>query len=77
MVVHPGTLLSEKLKDLKMEPQDFAHRTGLSESKILELIKGKQKVTPDIAIRFQNAIQVPANFWLKSQRLFDQFNPSY
>ncbi len=71
-VSHPGIDLSEKLNELGMGPKEFALRTGKPEKTISAIIKGNSSITPDMAIQFENALKIPANYWLTRQYHFDE-----
>ena len=70
---HPGETLSEKLDEINMGPKEFALRTGKPEKTINAVLKGESAVTPDMAILFENVLQIPARFWLKRQYEYDEF----
>jgi addiction module HigA family antidote len=71
--LHPGTTLKEKLEELKMTPQELAEKTGLSVDVILGIIDKKGSITPEIAVRLENALDIPASFWLAKQTNYNMF----
>jgi len=73
IVFHPGETLEEKLEELGMGPKEFALRTGKPEKTITAILKGESSITPEMAVKFENVLQIPAHFWLKSQRAFDEY----
>ena len=56
-----------------MGPTDFGIRTGLPEKTICEIIEGESSITAEMAIQFERVTKIPANFWLSSQRLYDEY----
>jgi addiction module HigA family antidote len=72
-VSHPGTTLAEKLNELGMGPKEFAIRTGKPEKTIIAILKGNSSITPDMAVQFENALKIPAHFWLNRQHQYDEF----
>jgi HTH-type transcriptional regulator / antitoxin HigA len=70
---HPGDTLAEKLEELSMGPKEFALRTGKPEKTIIAILKGKSSITPEMAIQFEHALQIPAHFWLNKQRSYDDY----
>lgn len=72
-VLHPSVSLSEKLEELGMGPKEFAVRTGKPEKTITAILKGESSITPDMAVQFENALQIPARFWLNKQRQYDEY----
>lgn len=70
---HPGETLEEKLEEMKMGPKEFSVRTGKPEKTINAVLKGESSITPDMAILFEDVLQIPARFWLKQQYEYDEF----
>ncbi len=73
IVFHPGETLAEKLEELGMGPKEFAVRTGKPEKTIIAILNGESSITADMAVLFENVLHIPANFWLNSQRHFDEY----
>lgn len=73
IVFHPGVTLAEKLEELNMGRNEFAIRTDKPEKTILAVIKGDSSITPDMAIRFEHVLKIPAYFWLKRQADYDEY----
>jgi len=73
IVFHPGETLAEKLDELNMGRNEFAIRTDKPEKTILAVIKGESSITPDMAIRFEHVLKIPAYFWLKRQADYDEY----
>ena len=71
-VSHPGITLSEKLDELNMGPKEFAVRTGKPEKTVTAILKGESAITPDMAVLFENVLQIPARFWLQRQLQYDE-----
>jgi HTH-type transcriptional regulator/antitoxin HigA len=71
-VPHPGIDLEEKLEELGMGPLEFAVRTGKPEKTIHDVLNGRSAITPDMAVQFENALGIPAHYWLQRQRSFDE-----
>lgn len=70
---HPGETLHEKLMELGMGPKEFAVRTGKPEKTIIAVLKGKSSLTPDMAVRFEIVLGIPARFWLSMQRTYHEY----
>lgn len=71
-VTHPGMDLREKLEELQMSPKEFAIRSNKPVKTISEVINGKSAITPEMAVQFENVLQIPARYWLKRQYLYDE-----
>lgn len=70
---HPGETLAEKLEEMEMGPKEFALRTGKPEKTIIAILNGESSITPDMAVQFENATKIPANFWMNHQRSYDEY----
>lgn len=70
---HPGETLAEKLEEIHMGPKEFALRTGKPEKTIIAVLKGESAITPDMAVQFENATMIPANFWMNHQKAYDEY----
>ncbi len=73
IVFHPGETLAEKLNELQMGVKEFAVRTNKPEKTIITILKGKSSITPEMAVKFENVLNIPAHFWLNLQRNYDEF----
>lgn len=63
----PGSLLRKQLKDRGLTQRKFAEEVEISPSHISEIISGKRSVSKAIAIKFQEALGIPAKEWLGLQ----------
>lgn len=72
-VPHPGVILEEKLQEMGMSIKEFALRTDKPEKTIIAVINGTSAITSEMAIKFENATQIPANFWMRHQLHYDEF----
>ncbi len=70
---HPGETLEEKLQEIGMGPKEFGIRTGIPEKTVYAIIKGESSITTEMAVQFESVTKIPANFWLNSQRLYDEY----
>ncbi|MCD4795035.1 MAG: HigA family addiction module antidote protein [Bacteroidales bacterium] len=73
IVFHPGETLAERLDELGMGPKEFAVRTGKPEKTITAILTGRSSITPEMAVQFEKVLQIPANFWTKAQRAYDEY----
>ncbi len=73
IVFHPGETLQEKLDEMGMGPKEFSLRTGKPEKTIIDVLKGRSSITSEMAILFENVLQIPAHFWLNMQRAYDEY----
>lgn len=73
-VSYPGETLEEKLQEIGMGPKEFAIRTGKPEKTITAVLNGTSSITSDMAIQFENVLNIPAHFWLNNQLSYDEYN---
>ena len=66
----PGATIKEQLLDRGLSQKEFALRMGMSEKHISELINGKVQLTPDVAVRLEMVLGVPAKFWNKLEATY-------
>lgn len=59
----PGATIKEQLLDRGLSQKEFAVRMGMSEEHISRLINGEVQLTPDVAIRLEMVLGIPAKFW--------------
>ena len=59
----PGATIREQLIDRGMKQKEFARRMDMSEKHISRLINGEVQLTPDVAMRLEMVLGVPAQFW--------------
>ena len=59
----PGATIKEQLVDRGMSQKEFADRMGMSQKHISHLINGEVQLTPDMALRLEMVLGVPAQFW--------------
>lgn len=59
----PGATIREQLNDRGMSQKEFAARMDMSEKHISKLINGDVQLTPDVAVRLEMVLGVPAKFW--------------
>ena len=65
---HPGEMLLEEfLVPLGVSQVDFAKRIGVSYVRLNAIVKGRRGVTPNTALRLQQATGMDAEFWLGLQ----------
>jgi addiction module HigA family antidote len=69
--IHPGETLAETMEALGMSPEDLAQRGGIPLAHIHDLLAKRASITPVVATALELVLQVPANFWMTSQRNYD------
>ena len=64
-------LLEKFLTPLEISQSAFAGQTGVSFTRLYEVLNAKQSVTTDTALRLAEVTGVSASFWLGVQRARD------
>ena len=69
---HPGEMLREEFLDpLGIAQTEFAERIGVSYERLNALVNGRRGVTPNTALRLEQATGMDADFWLGLQADWD------
>ena len=68
---HPGTILREELKERGIKQKVFAEMIGMRPSHLNALLHGARNISPQVATRIENALQIPARVWLNLQSNYD------
>jgi addiction module HigA family antidote len=69
---HPGTLLREDVfAPLKLTISDGAARLAMSRVALSRVLNGKAGISPDLAIRLEQAGVSSARFWMALQTNYD------
>jgi len=70
--VTPGEiLLGEFLEPLGVTQRDFSKAIGVTPAYVSDIIHGRRGVSPEMALRFEAALKMPARFWLTAQLACD------
>lgn len=66
----PGATIKEQLLDRGLSQKEFSLRMGMSEKHISRLINGEVQLTPDVAVRLEMVLGIPAKFWNKLEATY-------
>lgn len=70
--IHPGEVLKEEFLDpMGISAYRLAKDTGIPQTRISEIVKGRRRITADSALRFAKYFGVSARFWLGLQDDYD------
>ena len=70
-VDHPGTFILEELEARGWLQADLAYVLGIDGGQLNRLIKGNTDITPDTAVALGDAFDMPAEFFLNLQKMYD------
>jgi addiction module HigA family antidote len=68
---HPGRHIADELAHLAVSVADGAKALGITRSQLYRVIKGDSAVTPEMAVRLEQAIGSTADHWLRLQAAYD------
>lgn len=70
--ITPGEILAEEfLSPLGISQYRLAQATGLSQTHISQIVKGKRRITPDAGLRIARALGVSDRYWIDLQTNHD------
>lgn len=70
--VSPGEVLELELETRGMKQQELAKRSGLTPKHIDALINTKSAITLETAIKLEQAIGMPAQYWLNLESQYQE-----
>lgn len=69
-VALPGETLLEVLEERQMTQTAFAQRIGRSRKFVNELIRGKARISEDVALDLERVLNIPAIFWMNLEQQY-------
>lgn len=70
--IHPGEVLKKEfLEPMGISVYRLSKETGLSQTRIGQIIKGERTITAETALKLGKFFSVPAEFWMNLQTLYD------
>ncbi|QEW03492.1 HigA family addiction module antitoxin [Microbacterium lushaniae] len=70
--ITPGEILqTEFLEPLGITAYRLAQATGLPQTRLSEIIRGKRRITTDTALRLSRALGLSERYWLNIQNDYD------
>ena len=70
-IAPPGTFIAEELEERGWTQLDLAYILGWDSAQLNRLIKGNTDITPDSAVALGEAFDMPAEFFLNLQKMYD------
>ena len=68
---HPGRLVRDNIDELGFSVAEAATGLGVTRQQLHRVIRGESAVSPDMALRLEQAFGGGADFWLRMQLAFD------
>ncbi|MCH3972376.1 MAG: helix-turn-helix domain-containing protein [Oscillospiraceae bacterium] len=72
IAVPPGATIREQLENRGISQKEFAIRMGMTEKHISNLINGKVELTPNVALRLETVLGLPASFWNNLEAIYQE-----
>ena len=67
----PGTFIEEEMVERGWSQVDLAYILGMSPQHLSPILKGKRSITPDMAVSFGEAFDIPAEFFANLQKQYE------
>ena len=67
MTLHPGEMLREELEAREITQAALARSMGCPASLVSAIVRGRRRITAETALGLEEALGLPAIFWLDSQ----------
>ena len=68
---HPGSIIKGELDFLGLSIAKAAGGLGITRQQLYRIIRGESGISPDVALRLEQAIGSTADHWLKMQASYD------
>jgi antitoxin HigA-1 len=68
---HPGLLVKNELDEMGIPVAEAAAALGVTRQALYNIIGGKTRITPEMAVRLAKSIGSTAEGWLRMQLTFD------
>ena len=69
--IHPGEILADELKELKMSASELARAIMVPSNRISQIIAGKRSITAETALRLGKWFGTGPHIWLNLQQAYD------
>lgn len=68
---HPGALIKDSIDYLGLSVAEAARGLGITRQQLYRIIRGESGISPDVALRLEQAIGSTADHWLRMQASYD------
>ncbi|MEK4053898.1 helix-turn-helix domain-containing protein [Paenibacillus sp. FSL F4-0087] len=72
IAIPPGETLQEVLDENMMSQKELSLRLGCSKKHVNLVIKGKAAITSDFAVKLEDVLKIPANFWMQLESNYQE-----
>lgn len=71
LTFHPGYYIKEVIEDMDITQEDFAKRLGTTPKNLSLIIRGEQRLTPEIAMKLSKLLNSSITYWQNLQSAYD------
>lgn len=76
--IHPGEILKEEFLDpLKISIYRLAKETGLTQTRLGQIVKEERSITAETALKLAKFFDMEPQFWMNLQSLYDLEDAKY
>src|SRR5579872_2599947 len=68
---HPGGLIKENIEEYGLSVAEAAGGLGVTRQQLYRVLRGENGISPEMAVRLEQAFGGAADFWLRMQMSFD------
>jgi antitoxin HigA-1 len=68
---HPGRIVKDSIEYLGLSVAESARGLGITRQQLYRILRGESGISPDVAIRLEQAIGSTADHWLRMQASYD------
>ncbi|MHB1103296.1 MAG: HigA family addiction module antitoxin [Devosia sp.] len=68
---HPGAIVKDSVEYLGLSVAEAARGLGITRQQLYRIIRGESGISPDVALRLEQAIGSTADHWLRMQASYD------
>lgn len=69
----PGHTLEAKLYEVDLDFYEFAELINEESELVFNIFKGNERITEELAAKFEEELKIPASFWLNRQKRYDEY----
>ena len=71
VATHPGYLIKEEIECRNITQKEAADKLGINLNIMSALLSGNENLTPAIAIKLEDLLDIDAEYWLRMQIQFE------
>ncbi|MDP1731938.1 MAG: HigA family addiction module antitoxin [Devosia sp.] len=68
---HPGAIVKDSVEYLGLSVAEAARGLGITRQQLYRIIRSESGISPDVALRLEQAVGSTADHWLRMQASYD------